>query len=143
MAHNVSEGLMVHVSVTASVKVEGGPVVPLGTALDPQSYTYASVVLDAAGGPDAEQQVDLLPDGGTVVLLGLSARDTAGKPATVTVTPTSGSESGDAFEAEGTLLVASSGVLAALVENGPRGLKLTNASTGAVSVDVLTGRDGA
>jgi hypothetical protein len=131
---------MVHVTVTASVKVDGGPVVPLGAALDPQSYTYASVALDAAGGADAEKQVDLLPDGGTVVLLGLSVKDAAGKAAAVTLTPTNGTKSGSAFEVDGTLLVASSGVLNALVEAGPRSVTLKNAGAGAVTVEVLTGR---
>jgi hypothetical protein len=131
---------MVHVTVTASVKVDGGPVVPLGTELDPQSYTYASVALDAAGGTDAEKQVDLLPDGGTVVLLGLSIKDPAGKPAPVVVTPANGATSGEAFDVGGTLLVASPGVLKALVDDGPRSVTLKNEGTAAVTVEVLTGR---
>jgi hypothetical protein len=133
---------MVHVTVTASVKVDGGPVVPLGTALDPQSYTFASVALDAAGGTDDELEVDLLPDGGTVMMLGMNVRDAAGKPAAVTVTPMNADPPGADLLVDGTLLVANAGVLKALVGGGPRTVKLKNAGTTAVTVDLLTGRAG-
>lgn len=130
---------MVKVTVTAALKVDGGPTLPLSTTLEPQSYTFASVTLQAAGDDDAEKTVDLLPDGGNVVLLGVSSRTTAGKAAPVTLTAKHGDDSGDAFELDGTLLVATPGVLSALVDGGPRALVLKNESAGAVTVDVLTG----
>jgi hypothetical protein len=132
---------MVQVTVTAALKVDGGPTLPLSSVLEPQSYTFASVVLDAAGGAHPERTVDLLPDGGTVVVLGVAARTAAGKAAPVTLTATHGNKSGTAFELGGTLLVAASGVLAAMVDGGPRSLKLKNGGAAAVTVDVLTGLD--
>lgn len=130
---------MVQVTVTAALKVAGGPTLPLSSTLQPQSYTFASVALDAAGGADDEQSVDLLPEGGRVVLLGVAARNPAGKAATVTLTPANGATEGDPFDVDGTLLVTTPGVLAALVTDGPRSLKIANTGTEAVIVDVLTG----
>jgi hypothetical protein len=130
---------MVQVTVTAALKVAGGPTLSLSSTLEPQSYTFASVVLDAAGGAHADQSVDLLPDGGTVVLLGVAARTSGGKAATVALTPANGTTDGDPFDVDGTLLVATPGVLAALVSGGPRSLKISNAGAEAVTVDVLTG----
>lgn len=132
---------MVQVQLTAQLKVTGGPTLAVGSTLDPESYTFASVVLDAAGGADAEQDVPLLPDAGTVVLLAVNAHLADGKTATVTVTPKNGATAGDALEVAGTLLVAHAGVLAALVADGPRLLTLTNAGTAPVTVDVLAALD--
>jgi hypothetical protein len=132
---------MVQVTVTAALKVAGGPTLPLSSTIEPQSYTFASVVLDAAGGAADDLSVDLLPDGGTVVLLGVAARTPGGKPAAVTLTPVNGSTDGDAFDVDGVLLVTTPGVLAALVTGGPRSLKISNAGTESVAVDVLTGLD--
>ena len=132
---------MVQVTVTASVKVAGGPTVPLGATLEPQSYTFASVTLDATGGTDPEKTVDLLPDGGDVVLLAISARGVDSKPASVALTPTNGATDGDELTVVGTLLVANSGVLAALVPGGPRTVTLTNTAAAPVTVDLLVGHD--
>jgi hypothetical protein len=107
--------------------------------IEPLSYTFASVSLDKAGDANPTQSVDLLPDGGTVVLLGLNARASTGQPAEITVTPSSDAGDGDAITVDGTLVVANSGVLGALVSGGPRSLTLTNDGTEAVTVDVLTG----
>jgi hypothetical protein len=130
---------MVQVTVTAAVKVAGGPTLSLSSTVEPQSYTFASVSLDPAGGAAPEQTVDLLPDGGTVVLLGVSARTAAGKAATISIKPSHGATDGATFDIDGTLLVATPGVLAALVAGGPRSLSLSNANTGAVTIDLITG----
>jgi hypothetical protein len=131
---------MVEVSVTASVKVAGGPTVPLGTTLEPESYTYASVDLDA-GTASTPKELVLLPGDGEVVLLALVAKKrggtTAGAPATVTITPKSGTKSGSDLTVDGTLLIANAGVLVALVAGGPRALTVNNADTDPVTVDVI------
>jgi hypothetical protein len=127
---------MVEVSVTASVKAAGGPTVPLGTTLHPESYTYASVDLDA----DATTEVDLLPVAGTVVLLALAAKKRsgpAGLAAVVTVTPVNGANSGAPMTVDGQLLITNAGVLAALVDDSPRALKL-KAGADPVTVDIFT-----
>jgi hypothetical protein len=133
---------MVQVTVTASVKVAGGPTLPLSTSLEPLTYTFGSIALDAAGGPDDNRTIDLLPDGGTVTLLGISARTASGGPAAVTMTPSGGGADGDDIAVTGTLLVPNPGVLAALVAGGPRSVTLTNTEAEPVTVDVLTGLDG-
>ncbi|MFJ8579384.1 hypothetical protein [Micromonospora sp. NPDC093277] len=130
---------MVQVTVTAALKVAGGPTLPLSSTLQPQSYTFASVALNATGGAGDEQSVDLLPDGGTVVLLGVAAHTPGGKAAAVTLTPVNGTTEGEPFGIDGTLLIATPGVLAALVDGGPRSLKFANAGTESVIVEVLTG----
>jgi hypothetical protein len=132
---------MVQVTVTASVKVAGGPTLPLNSSIEPLTYTFGSLGLDAKGGPNDDLAVDLLPDGGTVTLLGISARKASGGPAVVTLTPSGGGADGDDITVPGTLLVASSGVLAALVAGGPRSVTLANTEAEAVTVDVLTGLD--
>jgi hypothetical protein len=61
--------------------------------LDPESYTYASVDLDA----DVELDVALFPDAGRVILLALATRNRSTAPAeptTVTVIPKHGSTGG-------------------------------------------------
>jgi hypothetical protein len=132
---------MVQVTVTASVKVAGGPALTLSTTLDPLAYTFASVALDASGGTNDDEKADLLPNGGTVALLGVSARTISGKPATVTLTPSNGATNGEALTLDGTLLVANAGVLAALVNGGPRSLTLVNTEAEAVTIDLLTAVD--
>lgn len=126
---------MVQVTVTAALKVAGGPTLPLSGTLEPQSYTFASVTVDPAAGAS----VDLLPEGGTVVLLGVSCRLPGGKPATVELTPANGGTDGTAFDVDGALLIVTPGVLAALVTGGPRSLTVKNEGTEPVTVDVLTG----
>jgi hypothetical protein len=124
---------MAQVTVTASIKVGGGPTMPLSTTIETLAYTFAAVALDA--------KVDLLPSGGAVTLLGVSARTESGKPATVSLTPSNGATDGTKITVSGSLLVGNAGVLAALVAGGPRSVTLENAGTEAVTVDVLTARN--
>lgn len=129
---------MVQLTVTASVRVAGGPTLPVSTTLEPQSYTYATVILDATGA-GASRTIDLLPDGGTVVVLALSAKSGDGNGADVKITPANGAETGDEFVVDGTLVVANPGVLAALVAGGPRTVVVKNEGPTAVTVEILTG----
>lgn len=132
---------MVQMQFTAQLKVQGGPALAVSSALDPESYVFASVLLDAAGGADAEQEVPLLPDAGTVVLLAVNAHLANGSPAPITLTPRNGTTDGDALAVEGTFVVAHAGVLGALVTDGPRLVTLTNTGAAAVIVDVLAALD--
>jgi hypothetical protein len=130
---------MVQVSLTALVKVAGGPTWSMASTFTPESYTVASVALDAAaGGTPAEEEVPLLPDDGTVTVLAIRARGAAGADAEVTVMPSNGGTDGDELTVSGTLVVANVGVLSALVSGGPRKLTVKNAAADPVTVDVLT-----
>ncbi len=132
---------MVKVTVNAGLAVEAGATLNLNTRLDPDSYTVAQVVLGPAGSGTETEELPLLPDGGTVVLLALRATLSDGSVGSVTVTPHHGSDAGDALEVDGTLLVGHRGVLAALVPGGPRTLELENTGPSAVTVDVMTALD--
>src|SRR5688500_511045 len=133
--------IMVEVQVTATVKVVGGPTVSVGTSLTPEAYTFARIKLSEAGGAEESAEVPLLPDDGTVSLLAINVRPPQGEPGTITVEPANGTETGEAVEVKGTLLVANSGVLAALVKGGPRSLTLKNLGEQPVDIDILTGRN--
>jgi hypothetical protein len=133
---------MVQVSVTASVKAAGGPTVPLGTTLEPESYTYASVDLDAAGGTAPEREVPLLPDDGGVLLLALTARTRggarAGAPATVSVTLRRDETVGTPSTVDGALLIANADILKALLpSDGPRALTVRNVGTDPAVVEIF------
>ena len=127
---------MVQVSVTTTVKVEGGPSLPLGTTIRPESYTFASVTLDAQGAAGAEQNVALLPADGVPVLLAVRAWSEGG-PADVTVTPKSGAKSGPVIQVHGVLLISGADVLAALVDKAPRSVVVANTGAEPATVDVL------
>jgi hypothetical protein len=128
---------MVQVTVSVSVKVGGGPTMPLSSTLTPASYTYATAVLEAAGDPVV---VDLLPGEGTVALLALSAKGPSGVAAPVTVLPlTLDGADGVPLTVDAPLLVANADVLAALALGGPRSLRLTNPGSETVTVEILTG----
>lgn len=127
---------MVQVSVTMSVKVDGGPSLPLGTTIQPESYSFASVTVDPAGGAEDEQDVALLPPEGVPVLLAVRARTAAGA-AKVTVTPKNGTKAGPTLHVDGVLLVTGADVLAALVEKGPRSVTVANSNDQPVTVDIL------
>lgn len=132
---------MVHVQLTAQLKVQAGPSLAVGATLEPESYTFASVTLDAAGGAADEQELPLLPDDGVVLLLAVSAHLADGRATSVTLTPRNGATAGDALEVDGTLVVAHAGVLGALVADGPRSLTLSNVGAEPVVVDVLAALD--
>lgn len=130
---------MVEVSVTASVRVAGGPTVPLGTTLNPESYTFASVDLDV--GATTEHELALLPEAGKVVLLALVVKSRGG-PAVptgaLTVTPVNGTHTGAPLTVDGPLLIANFDVLNALVEGGPRALKVKNTGAAPATIEVFT-----
>lgn len=138
---------MVEVSVTTSIQVRGGPTLSLGEALEPESYAFASVGLSAAGDETAVHRAVLLPDGGTVVLLGLTVRfdgDAApDETAEIAVTPENGADKGEEFSVRGSLVIANEGALRALVAGGPRSLTLKNPGDTRVVVDVLSCRNSA
>ena len=133
---------MVQVSVSATVSVEGGPMLPVGLEAEPDSYVVSGAELDAAGGADASAEIPLLPDSGTVTLLAISSRGADGSPATVTVTPTNGATDGDDLTVDGALLVANASVLAGLVSGGPRTLTVTNTETTPATVEIVACLDG-
>ncbi|MGV8845347.1 hypothetical protein [Tessaracoccus sp.] len=128
---------MVRMQLTAQLKVQGGPTLALNSTLNPESYVFASVVLDAAGGTDAQQDVPLLPDAGTVVLLAVNAHLANGLPAQIALTPRNGPTTGPELTIDGTFVVAHAGALGALVTDGPRLVTVTNSGAAAVTVDVL------
>jgi hypothetical protein len=131
---------MVQVSVTASVQVAGGPTMALGTTIGPDLYAFASEDVDAQHDPT----VNLLPDGGSVVLFAVNALTRTGDPASVTITPVhAGHADGPSITVEGSLVVANKDVLAVLMADGPRSVKLHTESADAVTVDVLVGYDNA
>jgi hypothetical protein len=132
---------MVEVVVTASVRAAGGPTVPLGTTLGPESYTYAAVDLDAAGGTVAEGQI-ALPGDGRVVLLAVAAKVRAGAhagtPARVSVTLAPTPSGGGPLVVDGTLLVANADVLNRLAPpSGPRSVAVRNEGTNPATVEVF------
>jgi hypothetical protein len=132
---------MVEVSVTASVRAAGGPTVSLGTTLDPESYTYASVDLDPAGGTAAEGNV-ALPGGAGVVLLAVAARTRsgaqAGTPVKVSVTLTPVPSGGGPMAVDGTLLIANADVLNRLSPpSGPRSIAVKNEGTAPARAEVF------
>ena len=135
------EARMVQVQFTAQLKVQGGPALAVGAMLEPESYTYASVTLDPAGGPDASQELPLLPSEGDVLLLAIRSHLADGTSASVTATPRNGTTAGEDLVVDGTFVIAHAGVLAALVAGGPRSLVLANAGASPVIVDVLAGLD--
>ena len=131
---------MVKCTVQASVAVAAGPTFVLNCVIEPDSYTAAQVQL-AGQGNSATATLPLLPDPGEVVLLAIKATQANGEPGQVKVTPQSGAKNGAELEVDGSLLVSNRGVLAALVEGGPRVLVLANGSSTPIVVDVLTGLD--
>jgi hypothetical protein len=135
---NLEKGIvMVQVSVSATVSVHDGPMLPVGAELEPDSYVVSGADLDAAGGTDDSAEIALLPTTGAVALLALSATGADGGAATVTVTPSNGATDGDDLTVEGSLLVANASVLAGLVAGGPRTLTVTNTETTPTHVEVV------
>lgn len=84
---NQEKGIvMVQVSVSATVSVHDGPMLPVGAELQPDSYVVSGADLDASGGADDSAEIALLPTSGAVALLALSCTGADGGAATVTVT---------------------------------------------------------
>jgi len=129
---------MITVVLNASLGVPGGPTLPLGTSVDVESYVHARVDLTEAAGLHPDRTVDLLPDGGHVVLLALSAVGSTGKAADVTAELKGGAETAS-LTVSGVLLLANEDALAAVVATGPRTVTLTNAGTSPITVDVIAG----
>lgn len=127
---------MVTLSLSATVSVADGPMLPLGTTLEADSYAVASATLGGTGSGAETAEVALLPGGGTMSLLAVRATS-EGQLASVTLTPSNGGTDGDDLSVEGVLVVANAGVLAALVAGGPRTLTITNAEATPVDVTVL------
>ena len=135
---NQEKGIvMVQVSVSATVSVHDGPMLPVGAELQPDSYVVSGADLDASGGADDSAEIALLPTTGAVALLALSCTGADGGPATVTVTPANGATTGDDLTVEGSLLVANASVLAGLVAGGPRTLTVKNTETTTTRVEVI------
>lgn len=135
---NLEKGIvMVQVSVSATVSVHDGPMLPVGVELQPDSYVVSGADLDASGGADDSAEIALLPTSGAVALLALSCTGADGGAATVTVTPANGATNGDDLTVEGTLLIANASVLASLVAGGPRTITVTNTETVPVTVQIV------
>jgi hypothetical protein len=135
---NLEKGIvMVQVSVSATVSVHDGPMLPVGAELQPDSYVVAEADLDASGGADDSAEIALLPTSGTVALLAMSCTGADAGAATVTVTPANGATTGDDLTVEGSLLVANASVLAGLVAGGPRTLTVTNTETTPTHVEIV------
>lgn len=134
---------MVTIDLAASIRVSGGPALPLTTAIDPDSYTAARLELEPAGAPaDADvAELALLPEASDVVLLGIRVRHEDGSSASVEVVPRNGATDGDTLTVDGALLIANAGVLLALVAGGPRTLEVRNTGTEPVAVDVIAALD--
>lgn len=127
---------MVTVSVSATVSVDDGPMLPVGGEVEADSYAVAHLVLGATGSGEESAEVPLLPTSGSVTLLALRAV-ADGAAAAVTVTPANGATDGDDLDVAGVLLVTNASVLAGLVAGGPRTLKLENTGAAAATVDVI------
>ncbi len=128
---------MVTVSVSATVSVADGPMLPVGGQVQADSYTVADVTLGAAGSGTESAEVALLPGAGTVTLLAVRALS-GGAPAALTLTPSNGATDGDALSVAGVLLVANASVLEALVAGGPRTITVTNTEAAETTVEVIS-----
>lgn len=128
---------MVTVSVSATVSVADGPVLPVGGQVLADSYAVAEVTLGAVGSGTESAEIALLPGAGTVTLLALRAFADA-SPATLTVIPSNGATDGDQLDVAGVLLVANASVLEALVAGGPRTLTVTNTEAAEAAVQVVS-----
>lgn len=130
---------MVLVSASAAVKVKNGPQLPLDLTLDPESYTLHSSRLGAAGDANgADKDEHTLPDG-TIVLLAVTAVDVEMKPAKVELTLRENTKTA----LTGSLLVANADAVEQLVTaESARKVKIENKADKAVTVEILTCRDG-
>ncbi len=153
------------ISVSATVGVEGGPTMSVSTSLDPATYVVSQLVVGpskkpADGKPDPNPEgeepgdgkepgpkdstpagagsVELLPQGGSVALLAMSATDPAGKPADVRATLVGASAKKAEVSFVGSFLLANESALSGLVVGGPRAVEI-EAKAGVV-VNILAAR---
>jgi hypothetical protein len=135
---------MVQVSVSAKVTVAGGPALPLGAELAPDSYMVSEATLAPQGQADDTDEMPIVPDPVALTLLAISATEaTTGKTASVSVVPLHGGTAGDPFTLDGTFLLANGDILSRLVQDGPDGFRVTNAGPVSTTVRLLaTFRDG-
>ncbi|MFJ2865877.1 hypothetical protein [Kitasatospora sp. NPDC087314] len=124
--------------MSASVAIADGPVLPVGTELDPESYTFTSVALAEAAAAGHQQGVALLPTTGVAVLLAVRARTQSGKRAAVTFTPhATGAGTPTPLTIDGELLVWGAGAVAAVLPGGLESLTVSNGGSEPVRVDIL------
>jgi hypothetical protein len=124
--------------------IEDGPVLSLAMDLDPESYTVASVTLDAGG----TRTVGLSPESGDPILLAVRATTESGKAADVSLEPNPDSsgdtpppDDGDVsprplqLKVRTVLLISGAEVLQSI--GTPRSLGVTNHGSEPVTVDIL------
>jgi hypothetical protein len=129
---------MVQVSVSASVSVAGGPVLPLGLELTPDSYVVSEATLNPQGQAGDSAEIPLVPDDVALTLLAISATDVAtGKGASVSVVPARDTTDGAQVAVDGSFLLANPDVLGRLVTGGPQVFKVNNEGTAAATVRLL------
>lgn len=129
---------MVHVSLSATVTVAGGPVLPVGVELAPHTYTVSDAALAPQGGADDTAEIALVPDNVSLTLLAISATETAtGKPAPITVVAAHDTTDGDPVDVDGAFVLANADVLSRLVAGGPQVFKVTNGGATPTSVRLL------
>ncbi|MFD6176237.1 MULTISPECIES: hypothetical protein [unclassified Isoptericola] len=129
---------MVQISLSASVSVAGGPVLPVGLTLAPDSYVVSDAVLAPQGQAGDTAEIPLVPDDVALTLLAVAATEAAtGKGASVTVVPAHDTTDGDPVAVDGTFVLANADVLGRLVTDGPQVFKVTNEGTVAASVRLL------
>lgn len=135
---------MVNITLDATLRVASGPTLEVGGALDLDSYSVSQLTLEKTGAADKKDsaEVALLPEAKDVALLGVRVRGQDGKPAAVTMKPKNAKSEGAEAIVDGGLVIASKGILAALVKDGgPRTLIFTNKGTAPVIVDVVAALD--
>ncbi|MFE7408758.1 hypothetical protein [Isoptericola sp. NPDC057559] len=129
---------MVQISLSASVSVAGGPVLPVSLPLTPDSYVVSDAALAPQGQAGDTAEIPLVPDDVALTLLAIAATETTGgKGASVTVVPAHDATDGDPVAVDGTFVLANADVLGRLVADGPQVFKVTNEGTVAATVRLL------
>jgi hypothetical protein len=124
---------MEQVTINTAVNVKSGPLVKLNAQVDSNAYVVASLAL----AKQATGDVTILPANGKAALLVIQARKDADQSAAkVEVTPT-GTDPGNKFVVEGSLLVANLDVVSGLAKGGPQKLSVKNTGTDDVTVSIL------
>lgn len=130
---------MVTVSLSTSLSVEHGPSLTAAADHTLDSYVVAHAGLGPAGSSDAETEIPLLPAGGKVAVLCLTATLDDGAPATIetTLNPSAAVTT----TISGSLLIANTSVLETLVGTGERTIGVKNTGSAAVAVTVFAALD--